>query len=101
VNLLEAVEIPIGTVKAFAVRGVEAVNDGHGGRRLVVKFTKPLADAVKPKTVQQWIKVTPAPKKLTATVEGATVEFSGEFKLETEYKVEWRAGSPRRNRSRS
>ncbi|HYR57085.1 MAG TPA: MG2 domain-containing protein, partial [Chthoniobacteraceae bacterium] len=88
VNLLESVEIAIGNVRPFAVRDVFAENNGHGGRKLIVRFTKALADSVKPENVHQWIKITPAPKKLAAAVDGARVEFTGGFKLETEYKVE-------------
>src|SRR5262249_51861408 len=81
-NLIEHVEIEIGTVKPFEVHGVEALNEGHGGRQLVVRFSKSLATSVKPENVQQWIKITPAPKKLTAVVEGSIVKFTGNFKLE-------------------
>ncbi|MGB8166302.1 MAG: MG2 domain-containing protein [Chthoniobacteraceae bacterium] len=88
VNLLEAVELPIGTVKPFVVRNVDTLNDGHGERRIVVRFSKPLAESVKAENVQQWIKITPAPKKLAAKVEGAQVTLSGGFKLETEYQVD-------------
>lgn len=88
VNLLEAVEIPIGNVRPFTVREIVARNDGRGGRKLFVRFTKVLAESIKAENVQQWIHVTPAPKKITAKVEGAEVEFSGAFKLDTEYQVE-------------
>jgi uncharacterized protein YfaS (alpha-2-macroglobulin family) len=88
VNLLEPVEIPIGNVTAFKVRKVESENNGHGGRKLIVNFSKALAGEVKAENVQQWIHVTPAPKGMTATVDASQVTFSGAFKLETEYKVE-------------
>jgi uncharacterized protein YfaS (alpha-2-macroglobulin family) len=94
VNLLEAVEIPIGTVKPFVVRNIEATNDGRGGRRLTVSFSKTLAESVKAENVQQWIKVSPAPKKLAVTVQGSVVEFTGGFKLETDYHVEIARGIP-------
>ena len=88
VNLLEAAEIPIGNVKPFGVREVMAINDGQGERRIAVHFTKPLAGTVKPENVQQWIKITPSPKKLTTTVEGPHVIFAGDFKLGTDFRVD-------------
>lgn len=94
VNLLAAVEVPIGSVKPFAVREVNSVNDGLGERRITISFTKRLAASVKPENVQQWVKVTPMPKKPTITVEGSYVTFSGGFKLETEYTVDIAQGLP-------
>ncbi|MEA3210076.1 MAG: alpha-2-macroglobulin [Chthoniobacter sp.] len=91
-RLLESVEIPIGTVRPFTVRSVSAVNNGHGGRRLVVSLSKPLAAEVKPETVQRWIKITPEPDELAAKIQGTQVEFTGGFELETEYKVEVERG---------
>ena len=94
VNLLAAVDIPIGTVREFLTRTVEAVNNGHGGRRLVVRFTKLLAESVTAASVPQWIKISPAPKGLVPIVEGAQVTFTGEFKLDTEYTVTVARGLP-------
>ena len=94
VNLLESTEIAIGNVKPFAFTGVEAVNDGHGEKRIIVRFSKRLAESVKAENVQQWVKVVPVPKKLTVKVEGAQVIFSGGFKLETDYHVEIARGLP-------
>ena len=94
VNLLAAVEIPIGTVREFLTRTVEAVNNGHGGRKLVVRFTKLLAESVTAASVPQWIKISPAPKGLVPIVEGAQVTFTGEFKLDTEYTVTVARGLP-------
>ncbi len=94
VNLLQAVELPIGTVKPFAVREVNSMNDGHGARRITVSFSKRLAESVKPENVQQWVKVTPLPKKTVVKVEGSYVTFTGGFKLETDYTVDIAAGLP-------
>ncbi len=94
VNLLAAVEVPIGTVRQFLTHTVDAVNNGHGGRKLVLRFTKPLAPSVTAATLPQWIKITPLPKKAIATVEGAEITFTGDFQLDTEYTIKTAKGIP-------
>lgn len=92
-KLLESAQVPIGSVQPFTVASVEAENEGSG-RRLVVSFSKPLAAEVTAENVVQWIKLTPAPKKLAASIERTRVVFTGDFALETDYVVEVARGLP-------
>ncbi|HEX8490689.1 MAG TPA: hypothetical protein VF626_06705, partial [Chthoniobacterales bacterium] len=59
-------EIIIGKVKPFAVSSVAAESNRVAGRRIIVRFSKPLAEEVSAETVSRWISVTPAPEKFSA-----------------------------------
>ncbi len=89
-------EIVVGEVKPFAVSSVAAESNRIAGRRIILQFSKPLAEEVSPETVSRWISVTPAPEKLKAEVEGDTVTLKGEFALGPKYRVAVKPGIPAR-----
>ncbi len=90
--LAETFTVEVGTVRPFAVAGTEALNDLDEGRRLQIRFSKPLSDEVKPETVARWIRVKPEPKNLTVTVVAATVTLKGDFALGRDYEVSVASG---------
>ncbi|MDB6149291.1 MAG: Large extracellular alpha-helical protein [Chthoniobacter sp.] len=91
-NLLEAVEIPIGTVRPFTVQKVAADNDGSTGRRVLITFSKSLSKEITPETISRWIQITPSPADLAAQVSRSHITFTGAFELEKQYAVEVKSG---------
>jgi uncharacterized protein YfaS (alpha-2-macroglobulin family) len=89
-------EIILGKVKPFAVNSVAAESNRVAGRRIIIQFSKPLAEEVSAETVSRWISVTPAPEKLRAEVEGDTVTLKGDYALGTQYRVNLKPGLPAR-----
>ena len=92
-------EILIGTVKPFEVIAALAESNRIAGRRIIVEFSKALADEVTAETVSRWISITPAPEGLKAELEsgrGKTVTFKGKFALGVKYTVAVKAGLPAR-----
>ena len=65
-------EILIGTVKPFEVSSAAAESNRIAGRRIIVEFSKALAEEVTPETVLRWISITPAPEGLKAELEVGT-----------------------------
>ena len=92
--LPEPKRIPIGTVKPFEVSEIAPANGRHTGPALSVVFSKTLAEAITPKTVAQWITVTPEPKNLQVTVDYEAINFTGEFTLGVPYHVAVKSGLP-------
>ena len=74
-------EIIVGNVKPFAVSSVAAESNRIAGRRVIVDFSKTLAEEITPETVSRWISIAPAPENLKAEVEDKTVTFKGKFAL--------------------
>ena len=91
-------EILIGTVKPFEVSSAAAESNRIAGRRIIVEFSKALAEEVTAETVSRWISITPAPEGLKAELEvgGKTVTFKGQFALGVKYAVAVKAGLPAR-----
>jgi len=89
-------EIVVGTVKPFVVGSVAAESNRIAGRRIIVEFSKTLAEEITPETVSRWISITPAPENLKVEVEDKTVTFKGKFALGIKYKVAFKAGVPAR-----
>ena len=87
-------EIVIGVVKPFTIKSVAAESNRFAGRRVVIRFSKNLAEEVTAENVSQWISVTPAPEKFKAVVEGDTVTLKGDFALGPKYRVTTKAGVP-------
>ncbi|HSP45191.1 MAG TPA: MG2 domain-containing protein, partial [Chthoniobacterales bacterium] len=87
-------EIVIGVVKPFAVTSITAESNRVAGRRIIVQFSKPLAEEVSAETISQWISVTPIPEKFKAAVEVDTVTLKGDFALGPKYRVTTKAGLP-------
>lgn len=87
-------EIPIGTVQPFAVREIEATNIINSPKTLRITFTKSLRADLKPDALNQWIKITPEPAKLAATIESNRVEYTGEFVRDQSYHVTVEPGIP-------
>jgi uncharacterized protein YfaS (alpha-2-macroglobulin family) len=85
-------EIIVGTVKPFVVGSVSAESNRIAGRRVIVEFSKTLAEEITPETVSRWISITPVPEYLKAEVEDKTVTFKGKFALAVRYKVAFKAG---------
>lgn len=87
-------EIVIGTVKPFAISSIAAESNRVAGRRIIVQFSKPLAEEVSVETVSRWISVAPVPDKFKVEVEGDTVTLKGDFALGPKYRVTTKAGLP-------
>jgi uncharacterized protein YfaS (alpha-2-macroglobulin family) len=85
-------EIAIGLVKPFAIASIAAESNRVAGRRIIVQFTKPLADDISAETIASWISVAPAPDKLKAEVQIDTVTLKGDFALGSKYRVTTKAG---------
>ena len=85
-------EIIVGNVKPFAVSSVAAESNRIAGRRVIVDFSKTLAEEITPETVSRWISIAPAPENLKAEIEDKTVTFKGKFALGVRYKVALKAG---------
>ncbi len=87
-------EILIGVVKPFAISSIAAESNRVAGRRIIVQFSKPLAEDVSAETISRWISVSPVPEKFKAEVEGDTVTLKGDFALGPKYRVTTKAGLP-------
>jgi uncharacterized protein YfaS (alpha-2-macroglobulin family) len=85
-------EIIVGSVKPFVVNSVAAESNRIAGRRVIVEFSKTLAEEITPETVSRWISIAPAPENLKADVEDKTVTFRGKFALGVRYSVAFKAG---------
>jgi alpha-2-macroglobulin len=85
-------EIIVGNVKPFAVSSVAAESNRIAGRRVIVDFSKTLAEEITPETVARWISITPAPENLKAEIEDKTVTFKGKFALGVRYSVALKGG---------
>jgi uncharacterized protein YfaS (alpha-2-macroglobulin family) len=96
VTLPRRAEIIIGNVKPFAVSSVAAESNRIAGRRVVVDFSKTLAEEITPATVSQWISIAPAPENLKPEVEDKTVTLKGKFALGVRYRLAVKAGLPAR-----
>jgi alpha-2-macroglobulin len=89
-------EIIVGSVKPFAVSNIAAESNRIAGRRVIVDFSKTLAEEVTPETVSRWISIAPGPENLKAEIEDKTVTFKGKFGLGVRYNVALKAGLPAR-----
>jgi alpha-2-macroglobulin len=87
-------EIVIGVVKPFAITSIAAESNRVAGRRIIIQFTKPLAEEITAENVSRWISVTPVPEKFKAEVEIDTVTLKGDFALGPKYRVTTKAGVP-------
>jgi len=85
-------EIIVGDVKPFAVSRITAESNRVAGRRVIVEFSKTLAEELSPETVSRWISIAPVPENLKAEVEDKTVTFKGKFALGIRYSVAFKAG---------
>jgi hypothetical protein len=86
-HTLNTIEIPVGTVKPFEIKSIEATNYLHQGRQLRITFNKAISKEFEPSDLGKWISISPAPENLEAKVDGSVVEYSGKFALEQEYRV--------------
>ncbi|MDQ3626865.1 MAG: MG2 domain-containing protein, partial [Verrucomicrobiota bacterium] len=84
----------IGVVKPFGVSNLTAESNRVAGRRLVIEFSKSLADDVTAETIGRWIKVEPAPADLKVSVDETFVTLKGDFALGTRYRVSVAPGVP-------
>jgi uncharacterized protein YfaS (alpha-2-macroglobulin family) len=85
-------EILIGVVKPFAISRIAAESNRVAGRRIVIQFSKALAEDISADTISRWISVSPVPEKFKAEVEGDTVTLKGDFALGPKYRVTTKAG---------
>src|SRR4030095_5027148 len=82
------------TVKSFELRDIEATNIINDGRKLRFTFNKTLPEKLNTSALSRWISISPLPAKLEASVSGAVVSYSGEFALNTPYRVAVEPGLP-------
>lgn len=89
-KLAEAFTLDVGEVKPFIVESVAVENLVNSGKRMVVKFSKPLAKAVK-KEPAKWVKVEPAVPNLRVELPGTVMDerdtliITGDFELAKDY----------------
>ena len=96
-KLPEPKEIPIGTVLPFEVKEVNAETNRVEGRRLLIGFSKDLAEDVTNENFTKWIKVEPQVENLKATIGGNVVTLRGGFALGPQYRVSVAPGLPARD----
>ncbi|HSV61714.1 MAG TPA: MG2 domain-containing protein, partial [Chthoniobacterales bacterium] len=89
-------EILIGVVKPFAISSIAAESNRIAGRRIVIQFSKQLAEEISADNISRWISVAPVPEKFKAEVEGDTVTLKGDFALGPKYRVTTKPGLPSR-----
>jgi uncharacterized protein YfaS (alpha-2-macroglobulin family) len=87
-------EVVIGVVKPFAITSIAAESNRVAGRRIIIQFTKPLAEEITAENISRWISVTPVPEKFQAVVEIDTVTLKGDFELGPKYRVTTKPGVP-------
>jgi uncharacterized protein YfaS (alpha-2-macroglobulin family) len=87
-------EILIGVVKPFAISSIAAESNRVAGRRIIIQFSKQLAEEISAENISRWISVTPLPEKFKAEVEGDTVTLKGDFALGPKYRVTTKPGLP-------
>lgn len=85
-------EIVVGTVKPFLASRIAAESNRIEGRRIIVDFSKTLAEEVTPETISRWISIAPMPDGFKTEMVDKTVTFKGKFVLGTRYKVTINAG---------
>lgn len=89
-----SVEIPIGTVQPFVVRGALSDNVIGAGKTVSIEFSKDIAPVVTCSNFANWVTVVPTPADLDAVVHGNRLELSGSFLLTNNYAVSVKAGFP-------
>jgi alpha-2-macroglobulin len=85
-------EILVGVVQPFAIKSIAAESNRVAGRRVIIQFTKQLAEEVTADNISRWISVSPTPEKFKAEVEGDTVTLKGDFALGPKYRVTTKPG---------
>jgi uncharacterized protein YfaS (alpha-2-macroglobulin family) len=91
---LKATEILVGNVKRFELKDIAATNFINDGRKLRFTFNKALPEKFNTSALSRWISISPLPSKLEASVNGNIVEYTGEFALNTPYRVAVEPGLP-------
>ncbi len=90
-----AYELFVGEVKPLAVSKLAADNGGEGERKLVVTFSKKLAEEITDNNAGRYIHVSPAPANLKYDVTNReVVTIAGDFALDRSYAVTVDAGTP-------
>ncbi|HEX8281514.1 MAG TPA: hypothetical protein VF551_09055, partial [Chthoniobacterales bacterium] len=87
-------QVPLGVVQPFAVKEIAAEANRIAGRRLLIEFTKSLAEGTSAETMSRWVKVEPAPPGMKMIVEDSSVSVRGEFALGQRYRVTVAPGVP-------
>src|SRR5256714_7305165 len=83
-----------GCLNRFSTKDIAAESNRVAGRRILIQFSKTLAEEVTAENVSQWISVTPTPDKFKVEVEADTVTLKGDFALGPKYRVTTKAGVP-------
>lgn len=94
-------QVELGTVVPFGVKEISAEGNRIAGRRVLIDFSKTLAEEVSPDTAGKWIKLEPAPPNLKYTVSDSLVTLRGDFALGQRYRVSVAAGVPAREPTQS
>ena len=89
-------EVMLGTVQKFAVKQAKAEGNRTDGRRIIVEFTKAVAEELSAETVGRWIRIEPAPANLKTIIGEDRVTLRGDFSLGTRYRVSVATGLPAR-----
>ena len=90
-----AYEVIVGEVKPLTVSKVAADNGGEGERKLVLTFSKKLAEEITNDNASKYVHVSPAPASLKYDVTNReVVEIVGDFALDRSYAVTVDAGTP-------
>ncbi len=84
--------VRLGNVIPLALTEAIAHNGPRDGKRISLRFSKPLSPDLRGTNVMDWISVTPAPPNFATFVWGSGVELRGDFSLKQNYRVTTRAG---------
>ena len=88
-------EVIVGEVKPLTVSKLAADNGGEGERKLVVTFSKKLAEEINNDNAGRYLHVSPAPANLKYDVTNReVVTVAGDFALDRSYAVTVDAGTP-------
>jgi alpha-2-macroglobulin len=91
---IRPLDIPVGTIKPFELKNIEATNYLNDGRKLRFTFNKALPPKLNTSALSRWISITPLPAKLEASVNGSVIEYKGEFEIGSPYRVAVEPGLP-------
>jgi uncharacterized protein YfaS (alpha-2-macroglobulin family) len=84
----------LGDVIPFDLEQCAAENDLGAGRRVLLRFSKPLEAALTTEKLPEFISITPAPKHLEYHLQHRGIIATGEFELHRAYRVLVRSNLP-------
>ncbi|MFN2476736.1 MAG: alpha-2-macroglobulin [Chthoniobacterales bacterium] len=87
-------EIAYGSVLPFEATRVSAESNRADGRRLIVDFSRQVADDLTSESLARWITIEPKPPNLRAEISSDQVTWRGDFGVAVPYRVTVKQGLP-------